>query len=269
MTRFSLACAFAAIALLIGAARAAALPTILTGRTATDDISQRLQERPPTISYTEANERQIAGSYNGFAPGGGPDFGPLTWTVYTEAEARAAGIAFVTDCSALTCDEEAASKPFPATVRAFAPQHGRFTRLTITYTYHGRTVIEHDHLNHYPADDEGSRSHWGYAVDLPPKYKRCGTVQLNRRQADRPRRAVVRTNPEDASCATALQVARKATTRVAEVGNPLPAPRGWQCMGGFRPSVIDPRPSLIGCYRTGAASVFEQSFNPFYQVAVR
>jgi hypothetical protein len=267
MTRLSLAGALAAIAVLIGAAPAAALPTILAHRTPTDDITQALQERPATISYTENNERQIAGSYNGPAPTAGPDLGPLNWTVYTETEARAAGIAYAQDCSAVTCND-AGFKPFPATVRAFAPQHGHFTRLTITYTYHGSTVIEHNHLYHYPAND-GYRSHWGYAGDLPPKYKKCGTVQLNKRQADRPLRGVVRTNPDDASCTTALQVARKATTRVADVGNPLPAPRGWECRGGFRPSVDNPRPQLIGCWRKGAASIFEQSFRPYYQISVR
>jgi hypothetical protein len=252
------------LALAAAAAPAAAAPAILTARTAGLDITQRLEERPATISVSEANERILAGSYLGFGTDPGPDFGPLTWTTYTETEATATGIAYVPRCTARTC-LEVAFHPIPASVRAFAPRSGYFTRLAITYTFAGDTVVERTRVGRYPADGDGGRAHWGYVIELPG-YDRCGSILMHRRQFRRRGRVMV--NPDVATCKEARRVARRAATRVAEVGNPLPAPRGWACAGGFRPTVDNPRPTRIGCFRRGAAATFLRSFAPFYQVAV-
>jgi hypothetical protein len=208
----------------------------------------------------------VAGSHLGFGTDPGPDFGPLTWTTYTDAEATATGIAYVPRCSARTCLERPFF-PVPASVRAHAPGDGYFTRLTIAYTYVGSTVVEHTRVGQYPADGDGGRAHWGYLIELP-RYERCGKVRLHPRQSNRPLRRTVRVNPDVATCREARRVARRAATRIAGVGNPLPAPPGWACAGGFRPTVDNPRPSSIGCYRRGAASTFLRSFAAFYQVAV-
>jgi hypothetical protein len=255
----------AVLALAATAAPAAAAPAILTAATSGRDIAQRLEERPATISLSELGDRILAGSFLGQGRFAIPNLGPLVWTTYTETEATATGIAYVPRCTARTCFE----RPFgtvPASVRAFAPREGYFTRLTVTYTYAASTVVERTRVARYPAGPDGEPPYWGYQLELP-RYDRCGTIRLHRRQFRRQGRVIA--HPDVATCAEARRVARTAAKRVAEIGNPLPAPRGWTCSGGFRPTVDNPRPSLIGCYRRGPAASFLRTVAPTYHVAVR
>jgi hypothetical protein len=179
-------------------------------------------------------------------------------------EATASGIAFVPLCTARTCLE----RPFgavPATIRAFAPRDGYFSRLVVTYDYFGRTVTERTRVFRH-TDDVGS--YWSYAVESP-RHRRCGTVALSRRQLGRPARGRVFVDPDYGTCAEAMPVARRGVSRVVGIGTRQPAPRGWECLGGFRPNVDNPRPTMLLCYRTGRAGVFARSIHGVWQVGVR
>lgn len=255
----------AALALALGtlAAPAAAAPTILTRDIVDRLLPTVLVERPASIAYSgDDTSRQVAGSHLGFAPNGGPAFGPLTWTTYTDVEARAAGIAFVSDC--VPSCEDGTFVSVPASVRAFAPADGHFTRLDVTYRYDGRTLVERARVQHVPDDPDGRPAHWNYET-LRPRTRRCGSVPF----AGLEGRGRVRVGLTDVTCRRARRIARRAASRPFSIGDILPSPRGWACETGFRPTVDNPRPDAILCHRPGPASRFADSIRYGYRIIVR
>jgi hypothetical protein len=93
--------------------------------------------RPAQIVYT-GDGSGVLGGFTGKGPF--PRFGRLLWPSWTDTQARGSGAVWLDDCTP-NC-AEGTFHPYAARVRAFAPHDGRFTRLTLRYTYHGKRVIE-------------------------------------------------------------------------------------------------------------------------------
>ena len=119
------------------AAAAAALPKILTqGKPA-------FAVRPRSISYTGDGTGVLGGS-----DGSGPaNPGRLRWPTYTRRRAIGRGVVWIDDC-----DPDCAGGTFsavPVTVHAFSPSHGRFRRLTVKYTLHGKRYTDRRVIRRY------------------------------------------------------------------------------------------------------------------------
>src|SRR5690242_20349958 len=104
------------------------VPRVLTQR------SPAFQVKPAIIDYTGDGTGVIGG------PGGTSVQHPgrLHWTVYNHHRARARGLVWINDC-----DPYCAAGTFvPYRVRVYMsrPRAGRFTRMTLKYTYDGSRV---------------------------------------------------------------------------------------------------------------------------------
>ena len=124
-----------AVALAVVAAGASAasarLPTVLT-----QDSTRVFVVRPATIGYTGDGTGIIGGR-------DGTDArhpGRLRWPVYNRRQGVGTGIVWLDDCEPDCAD--GAFHPYAARVHVFTPKHGHFTRLTVSFTYHGRHVVD-------------------------------------------------------------------------------------------------------------------------------
>jgi hypothetical protein len=139
----------AATAALLGALAfapiaSAATPTVFNGKGG-------FQTRPGSISYTGDGTGVIGGS-----DGSGPrNPGHLKWATYTSSGGRAGGVVWINDCKP-SCAEGKFS-PIPVSVLVTRPSGGHFTRLTLTYTYSGRRVVDTRKL-------ERHGKNWIYAI---------------------------------------------------------------------------------------------------------
>jgi hypothetical protein len=131
---------------------AAALPAVLT-----QHAHEPFATRPASISYT-GDATGIVGGTDGTSvrrPG------HLRWTRYTQRQGTARGVVWLNDC-----DPSCAGGRFsalPATVHVFSPAHGRFTRLTLQFTDHGKHVTDRRRIEHMQASD-GTSGYWVYAI---------------------------------------------------------------------------------------------------------
>jgi hypothetical protein len=125
----------AAAAVPAGSARAAgALPTLLGNWV---KGPSKLLVRPAQIIYTGDG----SGALGGFDGGKGKGFGHLTWTRWTTGSAFGHGADWIDDCRPDCADGTFTAHR--ATVNAFRPSAGRFTRLTISSSYAGKPLISH------------------------------------------------------------------------------------------------------------------------------
>jgi hypothetical protein len=123
----------AAAAVLAGSALAAgALPTLLGNSV---KGPSKLLVRPAQIIYTGDG----SGILGGLDGGKGKGFGHLTWTRWTTGSAFGHGADWIDDCRPDCADGTFAAHK--ATVNAFRPRGGRFTRLTIRSSYRGKPLV--------------------------------------------------------------------------------------------------------------------------------
>ena len=90
--------------------------------------------RPASFPYSGDRSAYLGGSDG---TGRAHDFGHLRWTSWTTKVATATGVAWLYVCRA-SCRFTG----YPASVRAFRPASGHFTRLTVVYRYQGLTVTD-------------------------------------------------------------------------------------------------------------------------------
>ncbi len=91
--------------------------------------------RPAQIIYTGDG----SGILGGFDGGKGKGFGHLRWTRWTTGSAFGRGADWIDDCRPDCADGTYTGHA--ATVNAFAPSAGHFSRLTITTTYRGKPLV--------------------------------------------------------------------------------------------------------------------------------
>jgi hypothetical protein len=115
-----------------GSALAQGLPTLL-GNAAKGPT--KLLVRPAQIVYTGDG----SGILGGFDGGRGKGFGHLRWTKWTTGSAFGHGADWIDDCRPDCAD--GTFTPHAATLNAFRPRSGRFTRLTVTTSYRGRPLV--------------------------------------------------------------------------------------------------------------------------------
>jgi hypothetical protein len=143
--------AFGLFAATPGVSAAAGLPAVLTQGRPAFDI------KPATISYTGDGTGLIGG-----ADGRSVRHpGHLEWTTYTRRQGIAQGLVWLDDC-----DPDCAEGTFTATpvsVHVFSPAHGRFRRMTLTYTYQGKRYVDRRAIRHFPAGG-GLSGYWAYAI---------------------------------------------------------------------------------------------------------
>lgn len=121
--------ATAAIAALTGSAVAqGTVPTLLGNA---PEGATKLLVRPAQIVYTGDG----SGILGGFDGGKGNGFGHLKWTHWTTGSAFGHGADWVNGCRPDCADGTYTAHS--ATVNAFRPRGGRFTRLTVKTTYRG------------------------------------------------------------------------------------------------------------------------------------
>lgn len=121
-----LACSAAALA------SAASLPKLFTAEGPN-------AVRPPTINYT-GDGSGIIGELPSGLPAVGKRPGFLRWETWTHWGAFAVGTLWIK-----TCQPDCAASPFlryAVRVSASRPRRGHFTRLTLTYTYRGKPVVD-------------------------------------------------------------------------------------------------------------------------------
>jgi hypothetical protein len=97
----------------------------------------QLLVRPAQIIYTGDG----SGILGGFDGGKGKGFGHLHWTRWTTGSAFGHGADWIDGCRPDCADGTYTGHA--ATVNAFAPSAGHFTRLTITSTYRGKPLVSH------------------------------------------------------------------------------------------------------------------------------
>jgi hypothetical protein len=125
--------AAAAVAVPAGSALAAGtLPTLLGNWVKGPD---KLLVRPAQIIYTGDG----SGVLGGFDGGKGRGFGHLTWTRWTTGSAFGHGADWIDDCRPDCADGTFTAHK--ATLNAFRPRGGRFTRLTIRTSYRGKPLV--------------------------------------------------------------------------------------------------------------------------------
>jgi hypothetical protein len=134
-----------------GVSAAAGLPAVLTqGRPA-------FEIKPATISYTGDGTGLVGG-----ADGRSVRHpGHLEWSTYTRRQGIAHGVVWLDDC-----DPDCAEGTFtstPVSVHVFSPAHGRFGRMTLTYTYQGKRYVDRRAIRHYPGG-AGFSGYWAYAI---------------------------------------------------------------------------------------------------------
>jgi hypothetical protein len=124
--------ASATVTLAGSAAAQARLPTLLGNWV---KGPSKLLVRPAEIIYTGDG----SGVLGGFDGGRGKGFGHLRWTRWTTGSAFGHGADWIDDCRPDCADGTFTAHA--ATVNAFRPRHGRFTRLTMTSTYRGKPLV--------------------------------------------------------------------------------------------------------------------------------
>lgn len=127
-----LVAAVAVVALAGSALAHGVLPTLLGNSI---KGPSKLLVRPAQIVYTGDG----GGILGGFDGGKGKGFGHLRWTRWTTGSALGHGANWIDGCRP-NC-AQGTFTPHAATVNAFRPQDGRFTRLTITSSYHGQPLV--------------------------------------------------------------------------------------------------------------------------------
>ncbi len=124
--------ATATIALAGSALAQGALPALL-GNWAKGP--SKLLVRPAQIIYTGDG----SGVLGGFDGGRGKGFGHLSWTRWTTGSAYGHGADWIDDCRPDCADGTFTAHK--ATVNAFRPRGGRFTRLTILSSDRGKPLV--------------------------------------------------------------------------------------------------------------------------------
>ncbi|MEA2473513.1 MAG: hypothetical protein QOE06_1428 [Thermoleophilaceae bacterium] len=151
-TKTTLAAAAVLGALAFPAASSASLPKVLT-----QDEAHPFVVRPASISYTGDGTGVIGGFDGTYAD----DPGHLTWGKYTKNQGRATGALWLDDCDP-SC-AEGTFTAVPVSVHVFRPSHGRFTRLTLKYTYQNDHYTDRRAIRHYSSDGYGP-SYWMYYI---------------------------------------------------------------------------------------------------------
>jgi hypothetical protein len=125
--------ATAAVAALTGSAVAqGTLPTLLGN---SPKGPSKLLVRPAQIIYTGDG----SGILGGFDGGRGKGFGHLTWTRWTTGSAFGHGADWIDACRPDCADGTYTAHA--ATLNAFRPRGGRFTRLTVRSSYQGKPLV--------------------------------------------------------------------------------------------------------------------------------
>lgn len=133
-------------------AAAARLPTVLT-----QYQYHPFVVRPASISYTGDGTGFIGGS-DGTSP---RHLGHLSWPTYNGRQGVGHGLVWLNDCDPGCADGTFSA--VPVTVHVFSPKHGRFTRLSLQYTYDGERYTDRRAIRHIPASD-GYPSYWVYYI---------------------------------------------------------------------------------------------------------
>jgi hypothetical protein len=115
-----------------GSALASGLPTLLGN---SPKGPEKLLVRPAQIIYTGDG----SGILGGFDGGRGKGFGHLRWTKWTTGSAFGHGADWMDDCRPDCADGTFTAHA--ATVNAFRPRGGRFTRLTVKSSYRGKPLV--------------------------------------------------------------------------------------------------------------------------------
>lgn len=126
-------------------------------RLATQDPDDELQVRPAVVSYTGDGTGYLGGRTT--SPGH-QDRGGLHWISWKPRLAIAHGFAWLNDCRPYCARGH--FHPHRAIVRARRPRHGRFTRMTIKFRFHGRYRYDHRSLAHSPASEYEGEYFPGY-----------------------------------------------------------------------------------------------------------
>jgi hypothetical protein len=106
--------------------------------------------RPGTVASISGDGTEVLGGLDGKAPG---DWGRLTWSAWTNIEAKGSGAIWLNDC--LPDCASGAFTAYPVTVHASEPEHGYFTRLALAYTkgderFLERLVLQRPRYSHAP-----------------------------------------------------------------------------------------------------------------------
>ena len=143
-----------AAGLLAAPARSAhSLPKLL-GSSA-DGKTRGLLVRPAEILYT-GDGSGVLGGFDGTGNNGSD--GHLKWSKWTQTQALGSGAVWLNNCTPSCAAGRFA--PHAVTVRAFRPSGGVFTRLTVTYVYAGKNVVDRRTL-------EKTNGFWDYGVISP------------------------------------------------------------------------------------------------------
>ncbi len=97
------------------------------------------QVRPAHIVYT-GDGSGVLGGFDGSAAGHAAHPGHLTWSTWTTTRAQGSGAVWIDNCTPDCADGK--FTPHAVKVVAFRPVKGRFTRLTLTYTYNHKRYID-------------------------------------------------------------------------------------------------------------------------------
>jgi len=128
------------------AAATAKLPKVLT-----QHARHPFAVRPATIEYT-GDGTAILGGTDG-ASARHP--GHLRWTKYNHRQGFAKGVDWLNDCDP-SC-AEGKFRPVPVRVHVSRPRDGRFTRLTLRFTYNGKHVVDRRGIRRYG-------DYWAYYI---------------------------------------------------------------------------------------------------------
>lgn len=137
--------------LLTPQAASARLPAVLT------QLKPEFQVQPAVISYT-GDGTGLVGGRDGKSV---RHPGHLHWTTYNRRHGVGHGLLWLDDCTPSCADGRFHSTR--VAVYVFSPRHGRFRRLTLRYTYHGKRYVDRRGIRHYSGDD-GYPGGWSYYI---------------------------------------------------------------------------------------------------------
>lgn len=142
------------VGLLVPSARAGhPLPELLGS--GVDGTGAGLLVRPAEILYTGDGSGELGG-FDGTGKNG--DVGHLRWSSWTRKRAFGTGAVWLDDCTP-NCAAGRFS-PHAVKVRVFRPIGVVFTRLTLSYTDAGRTIVDRRTLEQHGGS-------WGYGAIVP------------------------------------------------------------------------------------------------------